>query len=230
MRNWLLLDLGLMDYRKAWALQLHLLKARVENVLDKDIVLFVEHPAVFTLGRRGGFENLRVSEAFLQHHGIEVARVERGGDITYHGPGQLVAYPIVHLRTMGFGVLDFVEGLEKSMICTTAQWGIPAERNSRNRGAWVGSNKIGSVGIAVRRSISFHGSALNVNTDLDPFTWMHPCGLRDVGMTSMRQELGREIPMGEVKEIARQCMEDAFSVSFLSTSMKEIEAVLGARP
>lgn len=230
MRHWLLLDLGLMDYRKAWSLQLRLLEARKEDAFHEDIVLFLEHPAVFTLGRRGGSENLQVSETVLQDHGIEVVPVERGGDITYHGPGQLVAYPIVHLKRMGLGVLSFVEGLEETMIRTVAHWGIAAQRNARNRGAWVGTRKIGSVGIAVRRSISFHGLALNVSTALEPFTWMNPCGLKDVRMTSVKMELGREIPMAEVKQIARQRMEGVFSVVFLSASLKEVEAILGCRP
>ena len=161
-KKWLFLDLGLMDYRESWALQLRLVDARKDDLLKNDVVLFLEHPAVFTLGRRGGHANLKVTESFLASRGIPLVHVERGGDITYHGPGQLVAYPVVHLRAMGLGVLPFVEGLEEIMIRTAAEWAIKAERNPRNRGAWVGPNKIGSIGIAVRRSVSFHGLALKI--------------------------------------------------------------------
>jgi lipoate-protein ligase B len=195
LKKWYALDLGIMDYRKAWAFQLRLVDARKADILSTDVVLLVEHPSVFTLGRRGGAANLKVSRAFLADRGIDVVSVERGGDITYHGPGQVVIYPVVNLRTSGLGVLPFVESLEEMMIRTVADWGIKGERNRMNRGAWVGMKKIGSIGIAVQRSVSFHGLALNVNTDLEPFTWVNPCGLHGVVITSMKQELRTELPM-----------------------------------
>jgi len=155
-----------------------------------------------------------------------VVHVERGGDITYHGPGQLVIYPIMNLKEGRFGIVDFVGALEELMIRILADWGIRADRNSLNRGVWVGMSKIGSIGIAVRRSISFHGLALNVNTDLDPFTWIHPCGLQGVTVTSMKKILGQEIPMDEVKEKAAIHLQEVFGVGTERSSMKQLEHLL----
>ncbi len=218
-----MVDLGLSDYQKAWNLQLRLLEARNDRILKKDVVLFLEHAPVFTLGRRGGRTNLKVPEEFLASRGIPIVHVERGGDITYHGPGQLILYPIVDLRAGGLGVLTLVEGLEEVMIRTVGNWGIKANRNSLNRGVWVGMSKIGSIGIAVRRSISFHGLALNVNTDLEPFTWIHPCGLQGVAVTSMKKISGSEIPMVEVKEKAALHLQEVFGVGLERCSLEQIE-------
>ena len=221
-QTWLALDLGLLDYQEAWALQLRLVEARKDGLLKNDVVLFLEHPAVFTLGRRGGLTNLKVSETFLAARGIPLVHVERGGDITYHGPGQLVVYPVVRLPGMGLGVVPFVEGLEEIMIRTAADWSIQAERNPRNRGVWVGPKKIGSIGIAVRRSVSFHGLALNVNTDLEPFTWVHPCGLQGVMITSMEELLGKAVPMEDVKAAVKMHMEEVFGISLESSRLEYI--------
>jgi lipoate-protein ligase B len=221
-KDWLMVDLGLLDYHEAWALQLRLVDVRKEDLLKNDVVLFLEHPAVFTLGRRGGLANLKVTESFLAAQGIPVVHVERGGDITYHAPGQLVLYPIVHLPAMGLGVLPFVEGLEETMIRAVADWGVEAGRNPMNRGAWVGPNKIGSIGIAVRRSVSFHGLALNVNTDLKPFTWVNPCGLQGVTVTSVKQILGREIPMEDMKTAVKEHMENVFGIRLESSRLESI--------
>ncbi|MFO7459177.1 MAG: lipoyl(octanoyl) transferase LipB [Desulfatiglandales bacterium] len=226
-KEWYLVDLGLTDYRTAWALQLRLVEAKREDVLKADVVLLGEHPAVFTLGRRGGLSNLKVSQDFLAGRGIEVLHVERGGDITFHGPGQLVMYPVVGLRTLGLGVLSFVEKLEEIMIRSLADWGIKGNRNSMNRGAWVDEGKIGSVGIAVRRAVSFHGLALNVNTDLEPFTWVNPCGLHQVSITSMKQMLGKGVPMQEVKEAATRHTGDVFAIQSATVSIQELEGELG---
>jgi lipoate-protein ligase B len=150
-------------------LQLRLVEARIQGQMTQDILLLLEHPPVFTLGKRGGRENLLVSEDVLVQSGIPIVQIERGGNITFHGPGQLVVYPIVHLPSFGLGVVDMVERLEELMIRTCAAWDVSAGRNALNRGAWVGLKKIGSIGIAVRRGVSFHGLALNVNLDLKPF-------------------------------------------------------------
>ena len=228
-KEWLLLDLGLSDYKDAWDLQLRLLEARKHGTLTNDVVLFLEHAPVFTLGRRGGRTNLKVPEEFLASRGIPILHVERGGDITYHGPGQLVIYPIVDLKDAECSVVDFVEALEEIMIRTVGDWGIMAERNPLNRGAWFGMSKIGSVGIAVRRSISFHGLALNVNTDLEPFTWIHPCGLQGVAVTSMQRVLGREIPMKEVRERMAYHLQQVFEVKLEQGSLEDIEHLLFSR-
>jgi len=200
--EWLFADLGFIGYKEAHDLQLHLVEAKRAGSFDKDVALFLEHPPVFTLGRRGGLNNLKVPETFIDSRGIQIIHVERGGDITYHGPGQLVV-----------GVLDFVEALEEVMIRTTADWGIRAERNPLNRGAWVGGSKIGSVGIAIRRSISFHGLALNVNTELEPFTWVFPCGLQGVGITSMKEQLGKDLSVDGVCRAVASKIEEVFDVT-----------------
>jgi lipoate-protein ligase B len=175
-----------------------------------DVLLLLEHPPVFTLGRRGGRENLLVSEAWLGRSGIAVVQIERGGNITYHGPGQLVVYPIVHLPSLGLGVVDLVDRLEEVMIRTCAAWGVASGRNPMNRGAWVGMKKIGSIGIAVRRGVSFHGLALNVNLDLKPFGWIQPCGLEGVAVTSIQAEAGKPVDIADVKRIVHAHIEAVF--------------------
>ena len=196
--QWLLIELPAMEYTRAWELQNNLAGARKDRVIDKDVVLLLEHPRVFTLGRRGGLKNLTVSEDFLEKAGIPVIHVERGGDITFHGPGQIVMYPIIDLRAARLGVIDYVGMLEEVMIRTASDWGIEAVRNHLNRGVWVGNNKLGSIGIAIRKGISFHGMAFNVNLSLEPFGWINPCGLQNIGMTSMEKELSYKVSMDEV--------------------------------
>ena len=171
------LKLGIIDYNKAWQLQSALVAAKVNRSIDRDIILFLEHPAVFTLGRRGGREYLLVGESFLVQSGIPVVQVERGGYITFHGPGQLVVYTIIDLETRRLGVTDFVAALEEIMLQTVRTWGLAAQRSSTNPGIWMGRRKMGSIGIALRKGISFHGLSLNVNVDLAPFSWIQPCGL-----------------------------------------------------
>jgi lipoate-protein ligase B len=217
------IDLGLIDYRKAWALQEKLVAARVGGRLTRDVVLFLEHPSVFTLGRRGGMDNLLVAESFLKNAGMPVVQVERGGFITYHGPGQIVAYPIINLHTRRIGVKDFVAAMEEAMLRTAAAWNIEAERNPVNSGVWVGPNKMGSIGIALRRGVSFHGLAFNVNLDLTPFSWIRPCGLQGVGMTSMAKELGREVPMAEIRRVLEDQLAAALDLSFEQSSLADLE-------
>jgi len=219
-------DLGLIEYREAWKMQTDLVDARIKNEFSSDVVLFLEHPAVFTLGRRGGDENLLISESFLEKSGISVVQVERGGNITYHGPGQLVVYPIMDLHTARIGVVEFVEALEKVMLKTVAFWGIKAEQSSANRGIWVGDKKLGSIGIALRKGVSFHGLALNVNLDLLPFSWIQPCGLQNIQMTSMKQESSREISMNKVRESIKENFESVFGMQPIDINWSELKVIL----
>jgi len=225
-QTWLSIDFGRIDYQKARELQSNLIAARKARILQKDIVLFLEHPPVFTLGRRGGRECLLVSEKFLEKSGVQVIQVERGGNITFHGPGQLVVYPIVDLQTARIKVIDFVGGLEAVMLRTAAHWGIAAERNPANRGIWVGPHKMGSIGIAVRRGISFHGLALNVQTDLTPFSWIQPCGLKDVGMTTMQQETAQKLSMQQVRTVLKAQFEKVFGIKFVTKELNEFGPIL----
>ena len=215
-------DLGLISYEDAWRFQVQLVAARQKACLEKDVVLFLEHPPVFTMGRRGQRKHLAVSMDFLEKSGIELHEVERGGDITYHGPGQLVVYPIIRLTELGLGVVDFVERLEEVMIRTVAQWGIKATRNPLNRGVWIGNDKLGSIGIAVRRGITFHGLALNVNPNLAHFGWITPCGLSGIKMTRMSSHAANKLTMAEVKTVMRGHWEHLFNVTLKETSMASL--------
>jgi lipoate-protein ligase B len=187
-----ILDLGLMDYEKAWDLQHHLWSRRVEGELQ-DLLLFVEHPHVITLGRRGNREHLLASEEILKEKGVSIFHVERGGDITYHGPGQMVVYPILHLKDYGYRVVRYVGQLEEVIIRVLRDFGIEGKRDALNRGVWVNQDKIASIGVAIKRWISFHGLALNYGTDLSYFDLINPCGLEGVKVTSMEKVLGAKI-------------------------------------
>jgi len=212
----------MVPYAEAWDLQARLVEARAAGALPNDVVLVLEHPAVFTLGKRGGRENLLVPEETLARQGIPIVQVERGGNITYHAPGQLVLYPIIHLERAGIKVVDMVDRLEEVMIRTCAQWGIQAGRNPLNRGVWVGMKKVGAIGIAVRRGVSFHGMALNVNIDLAPFGWIQPCGLEGVGVTSMRAESGQDPGMAEVRRMLAQHMQTVFGARLMPADLNHV--------
>lgn len=224
--KWLVANLPIMEYPSALELQRKLVRAKTEGGLSADFLLVLEHPAVFTLGRRGGMEHLRVSADFLHRSGIGIHQVERGGVITYHGPGQLIAYPIVDLRTSGLGVAAFVSRLESVMIAVAATFGVEAEINPRNRGVWVGMEKLGSIGITVRRGVTFHGMALNVNTDLTPFSWINPCGLEGVGVTSLAECRNEPLPMDETRQILIRETASAFRVRMEAADLSMIEALL----
>ena len=185
-------DLGLMDYARTLTLQQTLVARRYADEIP-DSLLLLEHPPVFTLGRGG-------DEKYLLDPGqVPVHRVGRGGEVTFHGPGQLVGYPILDLRRHGKDVHRYLRRLEDVLITTLAEWDIVATRRDGLTGVWVGTEKIASIGIGVRRWVTFHGFALNVNTDLSYFSAIIPCGLPGVRMTSMQQLLQEEISLNTVK-------------------------------
>ncbi len=185
-------NLNTLEYKRALDLQITTLKAKIKNPLEPDRLFYVQHPQVYTLGRRGGRENLVVSEDFLLSQGIEIVQTDRGGNITFHGPGQAVLYPVIDLTRAKIGVADFVYGMEEIMKQTVSDFGITADRDPKNHGLWVGQKKIGSVGISIKKGISIHGLALNVCPDLTPFSWINPCGLENVAMTSIAMETGTD--------------------------------------
>ncbi len=224
--KWYFIDLGTVAYKTVWDFQKTILEAKKKVNSFPDVVLFLEHQPVFTLGRRGDMENLKVSGCVFKESGIEIIRVERGGDITYHGPGQLVGYPVIHLQRNGLKVVEYVEKLEQAMIQTASRWGIDAGRNALNRGVWVGERKLGSIGIAVKRGISFHGFALNVDLSLQPYKWINPCGLHNVSMTSMALETGGNIPLEKVRESMREQMESIFKIRWERLSLQELKSSL----
>jgi len=222
-KRWFCIELPVTEYKEAWQLQSNLVAAKYHKTTHKNVVLLLEHPPVFTLGRRGGLNNLRVSDNFLEKADIPVIQVERGGNITFHGPGQLVVYPIIHLQAAKLSVVHYVENLEEVMIRTAADWGITAVRNPINRGVWVGNRKLGSIGIAIRRGICFHGMALNVNTSLEPFQWITPCGLDDTEITSMETEHCGNVSMKQVSERVKHHFESVFGVELIMTSLEKLK-------
>ncbi len=192
-----LYELGLIPYGPAHRLQRELVEQRRTDQIG-DLALFLEHQPVLTLGRRADTSHILVSESELAQRGIAVHRVERGGDVTYHGPGQLVVYPILRLRDHGLGASDYMHLLEEVIIATLAEYGIAAGRRDRLIGVWVGHNKIAALGVRVRRGITMHGLALNVAPDMAHWGLIVPCGIRDGGVTSMALELDRAPTVGQV--------------------------------
>ncbi|GBC69803.1 Octanoyltransferase [archaeon HR01] len=186
-------DLGLVEYGTALTLQRELVEKRIGGLVP-DMLLLLEHPHVYTLGRKGVMENVINRE-------LPCYRVERGGDATYHGPGQLVAYPIVNLNLLGVGVREFVNILEEACIETLAAYGLEGCRIEGKPGVWVGGRKIASIGLAIRHWVTFHGIAININTDLTYFYGIRPCGMEPETMTSLQQLTGRMVEMGDVKKL-----------------------------
>lgn len=221
-----LVDLGLTDYAAAHRLQLALVEKRRNAAAAGDLFLVTEHPSTFTLGRRGGRVHLRVSEEFLAERRIPLVHIERGGDITFHGRGQLVIYPILHLRRAGLSVAAYVQGLEEVMLRLAEASGVTAGRDPRSHGVWVGEKKLGSVGIAIRHGIAFHGLALNVDVDITPFSWVNPCGLSGVTMTSLSRECGREVGLGKVKEKLSDTLSRVFCRNFRTFTKEHVDAIL----
>jgi len=222
-RRCLFVTPGRLEYGRALALQRRIVDARWHGRLDRDVLLLLEHPPVFTLGRRGGRDNLGVSEAFLDRRGIAVVHVERGGDITYHGPGQIVGYPIIALRGSSLSVTGYVTALEEIMIRAAADFEVAAARDPRNRGVWVGDCKLGSIGISIRRGISFHGFAFNVNLDLAPFDWINPCGLKGVGVTSLEKERGTPVAPEAAYDAVTDHIRQVLRLELEPTGMWELE-------
>ncbi len=199
--NHMIVDLGLVDYQKAYEVQKEYVRLRKLDGID-DILMLCEHNAIFTIGRTGRIENLLADETALKERGIKVLRVDRGGDITFHGPGQLVIYPITDLRARGGDLHRYLRYLEAIIIDVLNDYSVYGERVSGHTGVWVGGRKIASIGIAASNWITFHGVSLNVNVDLKFFSMIRPCGLMGVEMTSLSQVLGRYIDMAEIKDRA----------------------------
>jgi len=200
-RECVLFSLGRVPYEKALKSQRELLARRCEGTLAKDCLLLLEHEPVFTLGRHARKGKILVTSEFLSKRSIEVRKVERGGDITFHGPGQLVAYPIVDLGKASLSVKEFVNRLEEVMIRTAFDFGVDAARRRGRPGIWVDRRKLGNVGIAVRHGVTFHGLSLNVRRDcLEPFGWIVPCGWEGTRMTSLERISGEETSMSAVED------------------------------
>ncbi len=214
-------DLGLMDYKEAWDYQVTLFDQRVSQKVanrelppDRQIVsdnrlLFVEHPNVYTLGKSGNQNNLLIDSRFLQKINATYYHIDRGGDITYHGPGQIVGYPIFDLEQFGMHIKQYIFTLEEAIIKSLDVMQIKAARLQGATGVWLDPGtpqvrKICAIGVKAGRHVTMHGFALNVNTDLAYFNYINPCGFQDKGVTSMAKELGGQLDIQQVKEILRQ--------------------------
>lgn len=189
MKDFLVLDLGLRSYAEALSFQRSLAAARIAKRVPHDVLVLVEHPPVITLGRSTKSGNLLATEALLTARGVELHEVERGGDVTFHGPGQLVGYPIVDLTEHKQDLHWYLRQVEEVIIRGVAPFGVVADRNPGKTGVWTNGRKLASIGVHARQWVTWHGFALNVTTDLSYFDLMVPCGIADVVMTSVAYEL-----------------------------------------
>ena len=210
-------QLHVVTYENGMRLQQKLVEMRQrEEICDQ--LLLLEHPPVITLGRGGDVRNLVASPSLLRNERVRFFETTRGGDITYHGPGQVVGYPIVHLGEGNRDVRKYVTNLEEVLIRTVAEYGITAARVDGRRGIWVGNDKIAAIGVRIARWVTSHGWALNVNTNLDHFRLITPCGLHGTGVTSIAHQIGREVPIEEVREILAANFAEVFQRDLIPRS------------
>lgn len=222
---------GLIEYQKAWDLQEDLFakavacKQQQRNdhpgaTIPENHLIFCEHPHVYTIGKSGKIQNLLVDPAFLERISATVFKINRGGDITYHGPGQLVGYPILDLEQAGLSVKDYVHLIEESIIKLLARYGLQGERSSGATGVWLGvgtprERKICAIGVRASRFITMHGFALNINTDLNYFTYINPCGFVDKGVTSLAKEQKAPVDFQQVSRQLKEIMGEVFGFSYI---------------
>ena len=197
-----ILRAGKMGYPEALALQERTLLLRQERKIP-DTLILVEHPDVLTLGRRGDYANILLSRDILEKQGVAVHEVNRGGDVTYHGPGQIVGYPVMDLNLMGNDIKKYVYNIEEVFIrMLRKEFGIVSRREEKKfTGVWVGNEKIAAIGIAVKQHVTMHGFAFNANTDLSHFAWINPCGLTGTGVTSLQKLLGKPVDFTAVNDL-----------------------------
>ncbi|MHC5034511.1 MAG: lipoyl(octanoyl) transferase LipB [Planctomycetota bacterium] len=212
-----------MPYGEALRLQVRLRDACIAAGAERNCLLLVEHPPTITIGRAGNRADLLADEGQLAELGVEVVETNRGGEVTYHGPGQLVAYPILDLRQRGRDLHRYLRNLEAWLVKLCRGYGVPAHAASPHTGVWVEDRKIASIGIAVRRWVSYHGAALNVSTDLSHFDLIVPCGLRGVTVTSLERELGWAPPLEHVAERAAACFAECFGMQAERTNVHMAE-------
>ncbi|NOX19361.1 MAG: lipoyl(octanoyl) transferase LipB [Chlorobi bacterium] len=192
-------DLGFVDYLQAWELQKDIFNKRLKNEIP-DTLLLLEHPNTYTLGKTADRNNLIASDSYLNENGFSVYDIDRGGDITYHGPGQLVGYPILNLKNWKEDTHLYLRALEEVVIKTCADYGLETGRKKGLTGVWIDDRKICAMGIKVSRWITMHGFAFNVNTDLSLFNGIIPCGIKDKEVTSLEKEINANLDMNEAKE------------------------------
>lgn len=232
-------DLGLMDYKKCWDYQEQLFNKTIEQKISNrnhnttipttNYLLFVEHPHVYTLGKSGNESHLLINEKGLNENEATYYKINRGGDITYHGPGQLVAYPILDLDNFFTDIHQYLRLLEETIILTLAEYGIKAERSKGETGVWLDADhpikarKICAMGVRCSRWVTMHGWGFNVNSDLNYFNNIIPCGIQNKGVTSLNKELGvAEVNMNEIKEKLRTNFAKLFECELLETLKSDI--------
>jgi lipoyl(octanoyl) transferase len=223
------IDLGLSEYGETWERQEQLMKGIIEQKLvnqqlpeseriaTNGYLLFVEHLPVYTLGKSGESHNLLLSSAELADKKVSFYKTNRGGDITFHGPGQLVGYPILDLENFGMGLRQYIYSIEEVVIRSLSQYGISASRDAEATGVWLdaglpAARKICAIGVKSSRYVTMHGFALNINTDLDYFRYIHPCGLVDKGVTSMAKELGGSVDFDQIKKTVLSSFSTVFDI------------------
>jgi lipoyl(octanoyl) transferase len=225
LKNCLTIDLGLIGYAEAYALQKRIVAARQAEVIE-DVLLFCEHPHVITQGRSGKWEHLLASEHVLRQKGVEYYETSRGGDITYHGPGQIVAYPILNLGAIRRDVVWYVRMLEEAMIQATVEFGITAERVAGKTGIWVKNGdteeKLGAIGVRISRWVTSHGLAYNVSTDLRYFDLIVPCGIANRKATSLEKLLGRSLDSKEVERRLAKHFGEVFGREMKKAAREEL--------
>lgn len=231
------IDLGLIDYKEAWDLQESLFNGTIQdkirirngetNILTKNYLLFCQHPHVYTLGKSGSEENLLLDDKGLQEHHATYYKINRGGDITYHGPGQLVAYPIFDLDQFFTDIHKYMRFLEEAVIQTLKEFGIESGRYEGLTGVWIEpdtprARKICAMGVKSSRWVTMHGIGFNINSDLSYFSHIIPCGIDDKAVTSMQQELGHPVPFEEVTVVLKQKLADQFHYTYVHNDEKSL--------
>lgn len=209
--QWQLLRLGIVDYEQAHNLQKQVLQDRIDNKCP-DTMILLQHNPVITVGRGGDNKNIIVSQAILDSYGIKVYEIERGGDVTYHGPGQLTGYPIIDLRNYKKDVHWYLRQLEEAIIKFLSYYDIIGKRVSGLTGVWVGDEKIAAIGVAVKRWVTYHGFALNINPYLSHFKLINPCGITDKEVTSLVKILRFDVDMTDVEDKIISAFSDIFEV------------------
>ena len=227
-------DIGLRDFKETWDYQEKIFRNLVDNKKNTGVassglknpapgtLIFVEHPHVYTLGKNGSENNLLLDYIQLQAKDVAFYRIDRGGDITYHGPGQIVGYPIFDLEIIGASLKEYIHFLEEAVILTLAEYGIQAGRLTGATGVWLDSDvagktrKICAIGVRASRYVTMHGFAFNVNTNLDYFNYINPCGFTDKGVTSLEKEMGSKLDFVSVKEILRMNLQKVFDLKWLN--------------
>ncbi|HLP73736.1 MAG TPA: lipoyl(octanoyl) transferase LipB [Bacteroidales bacterium] len=220
-------DLGLKDYKETWDYQASVFNKIVEEKTREvprsvpGMMIFVEHPHVYTLGRSGSVNNLLIDSVQLKRKDASFYHIDRGGDITYHGPGQIVGYPIFDIEVIGISLKEYIHRLEEAIIRTVGEYGIEASRLPGSTGAWLEpgtagkARKICAIGVKASRYVTMHGFAFNVNTDLSYFDSINPCGFRDKGVTSLERELGSKQDFTAAKEKVRKNLKNIFDLDWI---------------